>query len=145
MLVVYAFDCYGRVICTQRIGTGDQGPRFALPHTVVGGHETLTLAARRLLLDSTGFAAPDWTSLGAVALSGREQPDRAHIMVASNAGTLRERSDDDDNGDVALMTPNELRAESLSGRVTAEADIVAVELVEAMLSLSRSLDSDLDD
>src|SRR5690606_6859462 len=65
----------------------------------VGGYlepgEPPLLAARRELLEETGYEASDWTTLGEYVVDGNRGAGTAHLFLARNARRVAERDADD--------------------------------------------------
>lgn len=85
----------GAFLCFRQTKYGIEGTSLA----VVGGYlesgEAPLIAAKRELLEETGYEAPDWTALGAYGLDGNRGVATAHFFLARNAHRVAEIDADD--------------------------------------------------
>ena len=87
-------DDYNVVLVEHyRHGIGRLGVEF--PAGVVDPGVSVEAAARRELVEETGYEASEFVSLGAVAPEPSRHSNFAHIMVASGATRVREPKPDD--------------------------------------------------
>ena len=82
----------------------------------VGGYlepkEDPLLAAKRELLEETGYEAPDWTFLGNYAVDGNHGVATAHFYLARNARKVKEpQSDDLEEQELLELTRQEMLQE----------------------------------
>ncbi len=92
---VVAVTLEGKFLCFRQTKYGLEGTSLA----VVGGYlepnEDPLAAAKRELLEETGYEAPDWTNLGAYLLDGNRGVATAHFFLARNARYVAEIDADD--------------------------------------------------
>lgn len=89
-------------------------------------------AARRELLEETGYVADEWTSLGRYAVDGNRGCGVGHFFLATGARRVAEPASDDlEEQELLLMTPAEVEAALLRGelRVMSWAAAFALALV----------------
>ena len=66
-------------------------------------------AARREVLEETGYAAPEWIALGAYAVDGNRGCGRAHLFLARDARPVRAIAADDlEEQEMLLLTRQEI-------------------------------------
>ena len=80
---------------------------------VVGGHiepDELPLhAAKRELLEETGFTSDEWTSLGSFPVDANRGVGKAHFYLATNAYKIKDPTDDDlEEQELLFLTYDEL-------------------------------------
>lgn len=92
---VAAVTLDGRFICFRQTKYAAGGVTLA----VVGGYlepgEEPLAAARRELLEETGYLAPEWISLGQYAVDGNRGAGTAHLFLARQAHPVAEVTADD--------------------------------------------------
>lgn len=89
-------------------------------------------AARRELLEETGYEASEWTSLGSYAVDGNRGCGVGHMYLAGGARKIAEPSADDlEEQELLTLTPDEVEAALLAGelKVMSWAAAVAIALV----------------
>jgi ADP-ribose pyrophosphatase len=121
----------GRFIFFQQTKYAIQGTSLA----PVGGYlepgEDPLAAAKRELLEETGFAAARWIDLGHYRVDGNRGSGTAYFFLASGATRVGERSADDlEEQELLLLSRSEVEAKLAQGefKVLAWAAIVAVAL-----------------
>lgn len=101
----------------------------------VGGYidpgEDPLAAAKRELLEETGYEAPDWTHLGTFAVDGNRGAGTAHLFLARGARKVADAdSDDVEEQELLLLDQSEIEAALTAGefKVLAWAANVALAL-----------------
>ncbi|MGD8405559.1 MAG: NUDIX hydrolase [Anaerolineales bacterium] len=98
-----------RFICFRQVKYGIQGDTLA----VVGGYieegEEPLAAAKRELLEETGYEAPDWISLGSYLVDPNRDIATGHLFLARNARHVTPRNADDlEEQELLLLTREEI-------------------------------------
>jgi len=86
----------------------------------VGGYlepnEDPLLAARRELLEETGYEASQWTALGSYAVDGNRGMGKAHLFLAQHARQIRQpQADDLEKQEMLLLSRSEIEQAVKSG------------------------------
>ena len=109
-------QCLGRVILTYPAGGVEAG-------------ETPLEAARRELLEETGFEAAHWTPLGSFLVDGTRGICTAHLFAADQLRHGAEPLKNDmEELELLSMPPAELRAAAAQGRIVLLPDIALLAL-----------------
>lgn len=126
----------GEFICFRQTKYAVEGTSLA----VVGGYiepgELPLEAAKRELLEETGYKAPNWTDLGSYAVDGNRGAGRAHFFLAQNARRVAKiNADDLEEQDLLLLTRAEVEAALQAGdfKVLPWTAIVALALMQLKL------------
>lgn len=89
-----------------------------IPAGMVEPGETPLAAAQRELLEETGYAAEDWTDLGAVEPNPAFHDNLCHPFLARGARRVAEpRLDPGEDIRVALVDPESVRSAILTGEI----------------------------
>lgn len=116
--VVFAETPEGRTLVIRQYKHGPQRVSLTLPGGQMDPEENPLTAARRELLEETGYEAARWTSLGSYMVNGNLGCGRGHFYKASGAHRVREpNSGDLENMDILLMDRTKLMAAIQSGEV----------------------------
>jgi 8-oxo-dGTP pyrophosphatase MutT (NUDIX family) len=75
----------GQLVLIRQYRPGTDAVTLEIPGGMVDEGETPEAAARRELREETGYAAEDWTNLGAVSPNPALQSNRCHTFLAENA------------------------------------------------------------
>jgi 8-oxo-dGTP pyrophosphatase MutT (NUDIX family) len=80
------------VVLVRQYRHGIGGVSLELPAGVIEPHETPEEAARRELLEETGYAADDWVCIQSVSTEPARHTTRAHFYCARGARRVQEPS-----------------------------------------------------
>ncbi|HEY84746.1 MAG TPA: NUDIX hydrolase [Chloroflexi bacterium] len=113
---VVALTEAGEFICFRQTKYAVEGTSLA----VVGGYleagELPLEAAKRELLEETGYEAPDWRDLGSYAVDGNRGAGNAHFFLAQNARRVAEiNADDLEEQELLFLTRAEVEAALQAG------------------------------
>ncbi len=100
---------------------------LGLPAGLVEEGEEPLVAARRELLEETGYAGGEWESLGAVASSPSLKDNWAHLYLArgvERAGS--QQPDEYERLEVVLVPVGEMLAEVRAGNIVSSSGVAAV-------------------
>jgi ADP-ribose pyrophosphatase len=116
-----------RFICFRQVKYGIQGDTLA----VVGGYieegEEPLAAAKRELLEETGYEAPDWLSLGSYLVDPNRGIATGHLFLARNARYITHRDADDlEEQELLLLTHEEIETALEKGEIKVLAWAAAV-------------------
>ena len=108
----------GRLITLKQYRHGVGDVCLALPGGGVEKGEGPVDAAKRELLEETGYVAENWRSLGQFIVNGNQGCGRANFFVADGATRVAEPGSGDlETTDVILMTTEEVAAAVTRGEV----------------------------
>lgn len=116
-----------RFICFRQVKYGIRGDTLA----VVGGYieegEEPLAAAKRELLEETGYEAPDWISLGSYLVDPNRGIATGHLFLARNARYVTPREADDlEEQKLLLLTRREIEHAIDAGEIKVLAWAAAV-------------------
>ena len=95
----------GRILCFRQEKYAAQGLTLGLPGGYLETGEEPLAAAQRELREETGYAAPDWTSLGSYAVDGNRGAGVGHLFLARGARRVAEIDADDlEDQELLLLT-----------------------------------------
>ncbi|MFP6901478.1 MAG: NUDIX hydrolase [Opitutales bacterium] len=116
--IIYAENNEGKVIVERQYRHGLGEATLVFPAGSIEMDEPPLEAAKRELLEKTGYASDDWRALGDFVLHGNYGCGRAHIFRAARAQLIAEpNSDDLEDLEVILMTVPELIDAFRAGQV----------------------------
>lgn len=116
--VMHVRTTNGRLIALKQYRHGVGGVCLALPGGGVEEGEPPVDAAKRELLEETGYVAENWRSLGQFVVNGNQGCGRANFFVADGATQVAEPDSGDlGTADVVLMTPEEIATAVINGEV----------------------------
>ena len=96
-------------ICFRQVKYGIQGDTLAVVGGYVNEGEEPLAAAKRELLEETGYEAPDWLSLGSYLVDPNRGIATGHLFLARNARYVTSRNADDlEEQELLLLTRQEI-------------------------------------
>ena len=125
--VIAVTEDRGEVVVVHQHRFGSGAPTIEIPGGMIDPGEDPLTAAKRELLEETGYAAERWTSLGAVAPNPAFQDNLCHHFLAE--GATRSDPQDLDAGEdivIATLSKDDLVAGIRSGLITHSLVITAV-------------------
>ncbi|HEX3289988.1 MAG TPA: NUDIX hydrolase [Gaiella sp.] len=129
---VVAVTDEGRFVLFRQTKYGADGTTLGTAGGYLDPGEDALTAARRELLEETGYEATDWTSLGSYVVDGNRGCGLAHLFLARGARRVGDAvSDDLEEQELLTMTRAEVETALLRGefKVMSWATAVAVALV----------------
>jgi len=121
----------GQIVLVRQYRHGLRGESLELPAGALEAGEQPFDAARRELLEETGFAASQWDPLLRASLDPARQSGWAHFYVARGAlATAAPKLDPSEDIEIALVSKPELFELIDSGRIVHGIHIAAILLAE---------------
>lgn len=107
---IFAVTEDARVVVERRWRQGPRALTWDMPAGYIEPGEEPEAAARRELLEETGYEAARWTPLGSVTTDGNSGGSRCHFFLAQGASRVGEPAlDDTEEGEVHLLPLAEVR------------------------------------
>ena len=118
-VLIYATTEDGKVIVEQAYRHGIGTVSFVFPTGGINPHEAAIDAARRELLEETGYSAENWRAIGSYVANGNQGCGRVHLFRAETARKLAEPDANDlEEIRVVLMTKQELANALINGDIS---------------------------
>ena len=127
--VVVARTSDGRMIMERQYKHGVGKVSLMLPGGLIKPGEEPIAAARRELVEETGYSAQNWQSLGSFVANANYGCGKAHIFVAENAKKMKAPDSGDlEEMEIVLLKPESLVDAFLSNEIVALSAITAIAL-----------------
>jgi ADP-ribose pyrophosphatase len=94
-VVVAPLTDEGELVVVRHYRHGPKHMTYSLPSGFIEGDETPAAAARRELLEETGYAADQWSALGSYVVDGNRRCGVEHVFLATGARRVGEPSSHD--------------------------------------------------
>lgn len=109
----------GRIVCVRQYRHGTEEISLEIPGGIVDDGESTIEAARRELLEETGYAAEEMVEIGVVAPNPAIQNNRCHSFLAKNARPVREQKlDATEEIHVVLVDPADVPGLIAAGTIS---------------------------
>ena len=132
-VVVVAFTADERIVTTRSYKHGPRRVSLSLPAGLIDDGEEPEQAARRELLEETGYEATTWERIGEFVVDSNYGLNTEHAFVARDARKVREpESGDLEDIVVSLHTRDEILVAIRSGDVAQLSSAAAIGLALAM-------------
>ena len=119
----------GLFICFRQVKYGIEGTTLSVVGGYVNEGEEPLAAAKRELLEETGYEAPDWLSLGSYLVDPNRGIATGHLFLAKNARYVTPRDADDlEEQELLLLTREEIENAIEKGEIKVLAWAAAVAL-----------------
>ena len=116
--VTVALTTDGRFVMIREYKHGAEGVCLNAPAGMIAAGEAPLAAARRELLEETGYTAVAWRRLGSFVVDGTNGGGRAHLFLAGGAERVSApRLDENEEIEVVLFDKTALRAALASGEI----------------------------
>ena len=110
----------GRYVCFRQTKYAVEGTSLAIVGGYIEDDEDPLAAAKRELLEETGYGAGEWHSLGNFVVDGNRGNGRAHFFLARGARWLQPIDADDlEEQELLLLTREEMLAMLMDGECKA--------------------------
>ena len=138
-VVVVSFPNDGQMLLLRQYRHGPREVVCNFPAGYIKPDETPLQAARRELLEETGYHGGRWESLGAFVVDGNRGNGRAHFFLAQGVTRLQEPcSGDLEEQEVLLMSPPDFYQAIRENRIKTLPTTCAFLLVWCKLNLEAS-------
>ena len=132
-VVVVPFTDNGQIVTIRSYKHGPRRVSLALPAGLIDAGEAPESAARRELLEETGYEAADWERIGSFVVDSNYGLNTEHAFIARGARKVREpESGDLEEIQVELHTRDEVLAAIRSGEVAQLSSAAAIGLALAI-------------
>jgi len=134
-VTIVAIDRHGLVLAARQYRHGIQGSVWVVPAGFIDRNETPLAAAKRELLEETGYMAAHWVHVGTFIRDVNRWSGRAHVFLALNATPTAPPADNDlQSFDTELVDFEQLIQNMLSGRKKGLGPIAYALIVKEYLS-----------
>jgi len=127
--VVVARTPDGRMIMERQYKHGVGKISLMLPGGLIEPGEEPLAAAKRELVEETGYSAENWQSLGSFVANANYGCGKAHIFTAQNAENMQEANSGDlEDMEIVLVKPESLVDAFRSGEIMALSAMATIAL-----------------
>ncbi len=131
-VLVFTETREGKVIALNQYKHGPRRVSLSLPGGLVEKGEDPALAARRELLEETGYEGPDWSHLGSYWANANLGCGQGHFYLARGCRKVQEpKSGDLEDMEILLMERDDLKAAMTDGRIVLSNQVSAISLALA--------------
>jgi ADP-ribose pyrophosphatase len=132
--MVFAQTADERVILERQYKHGLGKVTLTLPAGAIECGEQALAAAKRELLEETGYRAKEWQSMGAFVVSGNYGVSTAHMFLARQARLVAEPDSGDlEDMEIVLMSTAEIAEALRQGQVELISTVAAIALATSPL------------
>jgi ADP-ribose pyrophosphatase len=132
-VVVVPFTEDGRIVTIRSYKHGPRRVSLALPAGLLDADEQPEQAARRELLEETGYEGASWERIGSFVVESNYGLNTEHAFIARGARKVREpQSGDLEEIQVELHTRDEVIAAIRAGDVAQQSSAAAIRLALAL-------------
>ncbi len=108
----------GDIICFRQTKYAVEGVSLAPVGGYIDPGENPLAAAKRELLEETGYEAPRWKDIGAYAIDGNRGCGTAYFFIAEGARKVAEPDADDlEEMEMLLIPPGQIKAAIANGEI----------------------------
>jgi ADP-ribose pyrophosphatase len=128
-VLMVASTADGRILMERQYKHGVGEVTLVVPAGTMAPGEDPLAAARRELLEETGYTAEDWRSIGSFVTHGNYGCSKAYLFAAQKARAVAApKSGDLEDMEILLMRPEELYAAVREGQVRSLSAAAAIAL-----------------
>jgi len=108
----------GHFVCFRQVKYGLDGETLGIVGGFVEAGEDPFVAARRELLEETGYESADWVPLGSFCVDPNRGIATGHLYLARNARYIKPRNADDlEEQEIVFLTRTEIESALANGEV----------------------------
>ena len=134
-VIVFPLTGEGEVVLVRQYRPAIERVELGLPAGLVEEGEESEKAARRELLEETGYAGGEWESLGAVASSPSLKDNWAHLFLARGVELAApQRPDEYERLEIITVPVGELLPKIQAGEIVSSSGVAAILLALNKLS-----------